>query len=467
MGTDVLPSFLDRIDSVYMLMWQGFRHELRSNRWHYGRRWARHKPVVMVQPERFERGAPRAVPERRIPNCTLLYVQRSVLADGPSHLAEGIVQAGQIARYMQSQGHRRPLLWFYNPLLFSAYALLPAELRVLHATENYFAFEGLPQMFFSIYEQALRVSDCVIPVSTGVRDALAPHVEPDRLFVAPNGCDYDEYADAAPSKKILDLRSRGHDVIAVYGGNINGRLDFELLHRCASTHPKIFFAFFGPVAGLSQQDAGDWKRLLACPNVQHFGPVPPDELPGLYAASDLGLIPYKRVPLVEDAGFPLKALEMTATGLPVVSTYMKPLEEVEDVLFLARSQDAFVEGLGSSRRAAVGAARRARMDEVCRARGYDRTFESVLGHLAGVKAGSVTRAHAVPEVFSREQWMDTLVRGAERPMRMELRLWARWVWASWPVQTGYSAFRAVKNRVREIWPFTIAHRWYVERRRSR
>ena len=68
-----------------------------------------------------------------------------------------------------------------------------------------------------------------------------------------------------------------------------------------------------------------WKLLRAQPNVRYLGAVEPERLPGLYAASDLGLLPYKRTPLLVQSGFPLKALEMAATGVPMASTLLEPL----------------------------------------------------------------------------------------------------------------------------------------------
>src|SRR5262249_44605640 len=136
---------LDRIDSVYLFMWPEWRTELRSNRWHFARRWARLRPVVMIQPERASRESSTVEPEPRIDNCQIL----SIVAT--EHLerwvARSIHQTTQIGRYMRSAGHRQPLFWGYNPCLLMAYAALPAILRVYHATENYFDCEGLPPAF--------------------------------------------------------------------------------------------------------------------------------------------------------------------------------------------------------------------------------------------------------------------------------------------------------------------------------
>ncbi|HEY3921241.1 MAG TPA: hypothetical protein VGL76_03910, partial [Gaiellaceae bacterium] len=64
------------IDSVYFLMFAGWRTEMVSNRWHYATRWARHLPVVLVQPDQITpRRAHLSEPDERIPNCEILSVR--------------------------------------------------------------------------------------------------------------------------------------------------------------------------------------------------------------------------------------------------------------------------------------------------------------------------------------------------------------------------------------------------------
>src|SRR5262245_46426743 len=109
---------LDRIDSVYLFMWPGWRTELRSNRWHFARRWARLRPVVMIQPELPADRAVIAEPEPLIENCQVLSVAGT--HDFDRWVTRSLLQAAQIGRFMTNAGHRRPLFWAYNPYLLVA-----------------------------------------------------------------------------------------------------------------------------------------------------------------------------------------------------------------------------------------------------------------------------------------------------------------------------------------------------------
>src|SRR5690349_7620950 len=100
---------LSAIDSVYMLMFEGWTRELRSNRWHFARRWSRHHPVVLVQPDQPGGRWAVAVPEQRIPRTTILSVRRP--STGSFYEVDVARVVAQLARYMLEAGHRRPLLW--------------------------------------------------------------------------------------------------------------------------------------------------------------------------------------------------------------------------------------------------------------------------------------------------------------------------------------------------------------------
>src|SRR5262245_19407223 len=390
-------------------MWPEWRTELRSNRWHFARRWARLRPVVMIQPERASRESSTVEPEPRIDNCQIL----SIVAT--EHLerwvARSIHQTTQIGRYMRSAGHRQPLFWGYNPCLLMAYAALPAILRVYHATENYFDCEGLPPAFHEANLLMLSVSDRIVAVSSCVADEMQARLPACRVSTNTTGCDCTEYSTVRTTSR-LTREAVGFQRIAIYAGNINSRIDFELLAACVARERTTLFILIGPAATPDLASSGDlagWEMLLVEPNVRYLGPVDPDELPHLYGAADVGIIPYKRTLLLERNGFPLKALEMLATGLPVVSSYMRPLEEVSDVVMLAHDHEAFLTALAGTSRERLTVEQRERMVETCRARDYDAAFDRLLTILAGdlPSQGPLTRLDGL-SCLPRNWWLEAL-----------------------------------------------------------
>jgi hypothetical protein len=369
-------SILGDVDAVYFLMFAGWKRELRSNRWHYASRWARHVPVVLVQPDQVVVTKKLVIePEPRIANCEILSVKTPRRFD--TYGTDMLVQLGQVLSDMERRAVKRPLLWFYNPHLLALYAGLPASVRVFHATENYFDFEGLSANFLDRYKEAITISDAVVAVSEGVAASLRSHISGVEVNVVSNGCDYREYSLGRPDPELVEIR-RGYEKIAIYAGNINSRLDYRLIHRCVREYRTTCFSFFGRGSDLTADDSKRWAKLLGEPNVRYFGEVVPERLPDLYSAADVGFVPYKQTRLLVENGFPLKVLEMCATGLPVVSTLMKPIAGLTRGLVVAADAATFIRGVGHMSRSELSEPDRLDMDRLCRQHDYDEKFREVL-----------------------------------------------------------------------------------------
>ncbi len=399
---------LDQIDSVYFLLRPGWETELRGNRWHFAVRWAKVKPVVLVNPV-LKGGPPRSVPEPRIPNCRILRIQS---LDEAKQLAKAQIQLGQVLTDMAQHQFAHPLLWCYNPSLVNLYARLRAAARLYHATEAYFDTATFPPIFYERLRAVVAISDLTVAVSDGVAAGLRARVPSAEVETIANGCDYVHYSGGKPDE---DLRAKGGSFsrVAIYAGNINTRLDFALLNRLATANPKVLFGLYGPVGRLEQNDMDTWQRTASLANVLAPGAVAPDRLRDLYAAADVGIIPYRQDPVLVENGLPLKALEMCATGLPVVSTLMKPLVGMTRGLVVTSTADEFLAAFASTSRATLSANQVADMIAVSSANDYDKKFQQVVAVLGQRTIGSqpTTRVDQMAEALGPE-WFAAEVRFA-------------------------------------------------------
>lgn len=378
-----IEPLVDRIgcDAVYFLMFDGWKEELRANRWHYASRWARCRPVILIQPHNEDGSA--LVSEEAVagmPNARILWIRQAVSAS--SYFRDSFEQAAEVANHMRLHGYRRPLLWIYNPQLAGLYAATPAVARVYHATENYFDFDGLPPFFYSQMRAALRMSDAVVAVSEGVARSIRNNVPGLNTAVVTNGCDYAAYARGCVDDTFLEERN-GFARLAVYCGNINARLDFGLLQACCAAFPSTKFLFFGPVKDLPKSDMRQWRALLSCRNFSYRGPLDPTRLPDVYASADVGIIPYQQSRVLVENGFPLKVLEMGATGLPVVSTLMKPIVGLAAAIRVADDKDSFLSALERTDRSTLTTQEREQLNRLCSAHDYDAKFREIVGIIAG------------------------------------------------------------------------------------
>lgn len=412
-------------DSVYFLMFPGWHEELRANRWHFAVRWARHKPVVLVHPA-VVRGETHSAPDGRIPNCRVLNVQ---LASEPDTLAKRVIQSGQLLEDMRRHGHERPLLWCYNPDLVHLFAGIPAVARLYHASENYFEMPGPGPEFQRRLEATIAISDLTVAVSSGVADGLRRHAGGAPLVTVTNGCDFLHYSQGRPDESLV---AEGHafERIAVYAGNVNPRIDFDLLRRLATLHPEVLFAFYGPVKDLGPADSAAWDGFTRLKNVVAPGPVDPDRIRNLYAAADVGVIPYRKEPWLIENGLPLKALEMAATGLPAVSTLMKPLAGMTRGITVASGDDEFLAAFAQTSRASLASDVAAELVAVSRANDYDTKFAEILSALAArvapARDSACTRLDRMVEVLGPGYAAEQIEfgRSLARPLAKRVGAWS-------------------------------------------
>src|SRR5262249_41786543 len=152
----------------------------------------------------------------------------------------------------------------------------------------YFDFEGLDDDALNLYRFAIEASDLVICCSSGVARGVAAHSRRTDTLLIPNGCEYQKYRTATEPigdwpLRIAEWRGRYRD-LAVFAGNIDLRLDYELMIAIARRQPDVGFIYAGPVdtEHLSTAQRRTWNRLLDLPNVRAFGRLPPQDLPALY-----------------------------------------------------------------------------------------------------------------------------------------------------------------------------------------
>ena len=175
-------------------------------------------------------------------------------------------------------------------------------------------------------------SDVTLAVSRVLLDryrTLQPHA-----YLQENAVDPDHFSAAALAA------ATPHPLLAKlprprvgFVGQIDVRMNFDLMTALADRRPEWHFAFVGRTH--AETDA---SALRSRPNVTFAGFVDYADLPGVLREIDVATIPY----LDNDRGRscnPLKAYEYLAAGLPTVSTPLPGLGRAREHLFLAETAD--------------------------------------------------------------------------------------------------------------------------------
>ena len=139
-------------------------------------------------------------------------------------------------------------------------------------------------------------------------------INPDTFFI-PNAADVNHSSKALdPTLPVSGLVLQYKKPVIGYFGNIEGRIDFDLVKKVAEQNPEKSFLFVGPVV---RDYVPDWFFHIG--NIYLPGAVSYDQMPSVVKGFDVAIIPFKRNNFSKTI-FPLKFFEYLGSGKAVVST---------------------------------------------------------------------------------------------------------------------------------------------------
>jgi glycosyltransferase involved in cell wall biosynthesis len=164
-----------------------------------------------------------------------------------------------------------------------------------------------------LYRRATRV----VVVTDGFLQHLARQGVPaERLAVVPNGADlrlFGSVTNGTVARRALGFAEDG--MLATYLGSLGVAQGLDVVLDAAAALPDVCFALIG--------DGSDRARLIAerdrrgLNNVRLLPSVPRAQVPSVYAASDIAIVPLRDVPIFSTF-VPSKLFELLAAGRPIV-----------------------------------------------------------------------------------------------------------------------------------------------------
>lgn len=211
----------------------------------------------------------------------------------------------------------------------------PAELRVAYVADDYSEMPGVQTEFIRGLERDwIEGSDIVFASATTLVARYRAWGHSDVRLLA-HGVNVDAFLDAEPSGTGIPA-DLGSPVIGFLGA-ISPWVDLDLIGDVADHFPEATVLLVGPV----DTDETELDRLRTRPNVALYGPVSFKHVPGVMKCFDVGIIPFARSPLMDSVN-PLKLLEYLAIGLPVVSTPMGDIEEIDGAIGIGVDSESFI-----------------------------------------------------------------------------------------------------------------------------
>jgi glycosyltransferase involved in cell wall biosynthesis len=214
------------------------------------------------------------------------------------------------------------------------------------------------------YQDILSRSDVVLANCAPVAERMTEFAP--EVHLVPNGCEAPD--GSPPGARPAELRSLSGPVIG-YVGNMSDRIDIDLLDDLARARPAWQFVYVGS-AHLDQSIL----RLDRHANVHFVGVKPYEEAKRFIRHFDVALIPHLDNDMTRSMN-PLKGFVYCAAGVPVVSTPIANMDELGDLITVAKGVDGFLGAIED----ALATGRRAPDLEVLEPHTWERRVEQVLG----------------------------------------------------------------------------------------
>jgi glycosyltransferase involved in cell wall biosynthesis len=364
----VLALVPDRWDDLWQV-----RHHVLS-------RLAGYFPVVWMEPppgvrERWARdGGGRPVrPRSRREAGLVVYTAPAWLPElyRPEWLARLALRRRLLGarRLLRSLGARRTVLYLWRPEFAEALRAIPHDLSCYHIDDDY-AFSDQETPLHPTEARLLASADQVFIHSPGLlarKGMFNPHVTR-----VPNGVDYCAYAAARPEPPDLGAIARPR---IGYTGFLKRQLDWPLLQALAAAHPRWSFVFVGPRS--PHPELGPvLQELERLPNVYVLGPKSPAALPAYVQHFSVCIMPYRRTAYT-DCIYPLKLHEYLASGLPIVATRIRSLEEFSTVVALGNTAEQWGGLIAGCLRSGAEPLQRARRQAVAQQHDWGRLVDRI------------------------------------------------------------------------------------------
>lgn len=241
----------------------------------------------------------------------------------------------QIENIMRKLEMHDPVIWVACPGACETSLRLPKTKLIWQRTDRWEEFPQVDTDTIRRYDQKLKANaDLTVFVSSSLYEEERKQCK--NAFYLDHGVDYEMFARAQEDARIpRDIANIRKPIAGFFGGVDDHTLDVRLVEKVIDLLPEISFVFVGKASI-------DFSDLLTRENVWMLGQKPYERIPHYGKCFDVALMPWRQNRWIEACN-PIKLKEYLALGKPVVSTPFTELQKYRDVVYEAKTPDAFAD----------------------------------------------------------------------------------------------------------------------------
>ena len=299
--------------------------------------------------------------------------------------------AGLLDQMMALAGIRRPVLWFYTPMMWPIARHVDAAAVVYDCMDELSAFRFAPPGLAANEAALMKAADVVFTGGQSIFEAKAGRHG--NIHVFPSAVDTSHFANArAALAEPANQAALPGPRLGFYGV-IDERLDLGLIAALAKARPQWSIVMIGPLAKIGPED------LPRAPNIHWLGQRGYDQLPAYLSGWDVALMPFA---MNEATRFisPTKTPEYLAGGVQVVSTPVPDVVRQYGDLGAVRIASDATRFIQASEEilAGQGLAWREAADRMLADQSWDNTFRQMQSHLDRVMRRRLLSPSPLPGV---------------------------------------------------------------------
>lgn len=269
-------------------------------------------------------------PTRAADSITVLTPWQVPLPESPWARGLNRLLVGRAVRRILDPLPSRPVqLWSFAPDVVDFVGQFNEEAVVYYCVDAFGEFSGYNRDWIEQREHELiDRSDVVITTSAPLYAARRP-LHPN-VHLVEHGVDHQHLSRAlSPEVAIPPELARLPRPIYGFVGMVADWVDVPLVVELARLRPEASVVMIGPRSAAWRE-----KTIPSVRNLHWLGPRDHTSLPAYLKAFDVGLIPFRQMPLTHNAN-PIKLYEYLAAGVPTVSTSLPAVRPVPGSVWLA------------------------------------------------------------------------------------------------------------------------------------